>query len=239
MNSILDGIETVGGALATLAPALEENGRRRFPVHRTERTAQRESIPSQDRQYVYERDGFACVRCNSRNRLTLDHIIPWSANGSDHVDNLRTLCWNCNEERSNFRGLDDTWTPLPLTHCCIDCDLTLAEKYPDYPPIPTSHPGIGPCFCWFHREPALGIPSKWFKENNVFWDFELNWHRPVYPGFTPKAFDEATMRLKYPWSYYEKPGPSEAVQIALRVIEATEEWADSIREMRRSHQEAS
>jgi hypothetical protein len=85
----------LGVEIATLAPTLKPHERRRYPIHRTSRTEEREPIHSDDRMYVYQRDGFRCVWCNSDKHLTLDHIEPWSARGSDHVDNLRTLCWDC------------------------------------------------------------------------------------------------------------------------------------------------
>lgn len=51
------------------------------------------------RRKVYERDGFACVECDSTEDLSLDHIWPWSKGGSDELDNLRTLCRSCNSRK--------------------------------------------------------------------------------------------------------------------------------------------
>lgn len=229
MNSTGSEIETLSGALAALAPTLDpQQPRRRFPVYRTKLTEQRGEIPRADRVFVYSRDNFRCVRCGKDDRLTLDHIIPWSAGGSDHVDNLRTLCWSCNEERSNFRGVDDEWRPLPLTFCCVDCETELEAKYDDHRATPTSHPGMNPCFCWFHRHSSIGIPSKWFDENNAFWDYDLWWHRDKYPGYSHRAWEEACSRLKFPILHEGKP-TSEAVERALYVMESTAEWAESIR----------
>ena len=36
--------------------------------------------------------------------ITIDHILPKSKGGSDHIDNLRPMCSDCNEKRGN----DDT-----------------------------------------------------------------------------------------------------------------------------------
>lgn len=149
----------------------------RFPVRRTRLTARRERIPGEDRQYVYQRDHFACVQCGAREDLTLDHIIPWSAMGSDHVDNLRTLCWPCNERRSNFHQPDDGWRPLPLTFACVDCDSEFMRDYPDADSLPFDHPSMAKCFCWWHRHAAIGSRAEWFTENNAYWDYDLNWHR--------------------------------------------------------------
>lgn len=180
MTSI-DEIASLADGLASLG--LSTDAQKRYPVHRTKRTAQREHIPAKDRKYVYERDGFRCVRCNSDTNLTLDHIKPWSALGSDHVDNLRTLCWPCNEARSNFQGIDDDWKPLPLTFACINCDG--AEELG----LTLDHPSMCPCFCWWCRMPGLGSRSEWFPENNAFWDYDLNWHRELPAGWTRKDWE--------------------------------------------------
>jgi ribosomal protein S27AE len=67
------------------------------------RTGERDRISGKVRRLVYERDGRRCVYCGSTYDLQLDHVIPWSAMGSDRSDNLRTLCELCNGERSNRR----------------------------------------------------------------------------------------------------------------------------------------
>lgn len=56
----------------------------------------RRRIPSAVRRAVYSRDRWACVLCGARERLTLDHVLPWSRGGTDDVLNLQTLCLSCN-----------------------------------------------------------------------------------------------------------------------------------------------
>lgn len=51
------------------------------------------------RQAVYDRDGWACVKCGSTESLTLDHIIPWSHGGPDALGNLQTFCRSCNSSK--------------------------------------------------------------------------------------------------------------------------------------------
>jgi hypothetical protein len=63
------------------------------------RVGTRDPIPGFIRKRVYERDGWRCVRCDSPDNLTLDHIIPWSQNGPDKADNLQTLCGSCNSSK--------------------------------------------------------------------------------------------------------------------------------------------
>ena len=62
-------------------------------------------IRSTTRLAVYLRDGFACVYCGRSGRgespvpLTLDHLVPRSLGGGNHVSNLATACRSCNCSR--------------------------------------------------------------------------------------------------------------------------------------------
>ena len=98
------------------------------------RTGEREPINFLVRQLVYRRDGWACQRCGAvphaqlesrrSGPLHLDHIVPWSAGGSDRSDNLRTLCGPCNMERSNYVDASDT-PSMPIVRICAPCALPL------------------------------------------------------------------------------------------------------------------
>lgn len=79
--------------------------------HPVLREGARASIGPYKRRLIYIRDGYSCGWCGWHVEpddpkpgriLQLDHVIPWSAWGSDRSDNLRTLCAPCNEDRSNF-----------------------------------------------------------------------------------------------------------------------------------------
>lgn len=71
--------------------------------HAVVRVGERDLIDPYKRRLIYERDGFQCLWCGgSIDFLQLDHVVPWSAGGSDRSDNLRTLCQPCNEQRSNY-----------------------------------------------------------------------------------------------------------------------------------------
>lgn len=59
----------------------------------------RSAIPDRVRQMVYRRDGHRCVTCGSGDRLSLDHIHPWSLGGSDDPSNLQTMCVSCNSRK--------------------------------------------------------------------------------------------------------------------------------------------
>ncbi|MBI5504527.1 MAG: HNH endonuclease [Deltaproteobacteria bacterium] len=62
---------------------------------RYERTT-REPIPEAVRTEVWRRDAGPCVRCESREQLEFDHIIPVARGGATTVRNLQLLCKQCN-----------------------------------------------------------------------------------------------------------------------------------------------
>jgi hypothetical protein len=51
------------------------------------------------RKIIFERDGNKCFKCPSTTRLTLDHIKPKSKFHYHGIDNIITLCWNCNTSK--------------------------------------------------------------------------------------------------------------------------------------------
>jgi hypothetical protein len=53
------------------------------------------------RSVIYKRDGHACLKCGSVEKLTIDHIIPITKGGTDFISNLQTLCLFCNISKSN------------------------------------------------------------------------------------------------------------------------------------------
>lgn len=61
--------------------------------------AARPAIRQALRLAVYERDGFACLHCGTTERLSLDHIYPYSLGGRETLDNLQTLCRSCNSRK--------------------------------------------------------------------------------------------------------------------------------------------
>lgn len=54
---------------------------------------------------IYLRDGLACAYCGASvetgAQLTLDHITPYSAGGTNEATNLVTCCHRCNSSRGN------------------------------------------------------------------------------------------------------------------------------------------
>lgn len=63
------------------------------------------------RQFVFERDNYTCVYCKSSAlSLEVDHVIPVSRGGSNHISNLATSCRECNRSKHNKTGFEfTTW----------------------------------------------------------------------------------------------------------------------------------
>lgn len=67
----------------------------------------RPAIPLRVRWEVLARDENRCVICGATERLSLDHVIPFSKGGPDTVENLRVLCRYCNSRRGAGRFTDE------------------------------------------------------------------------------------------------------------------------------------
>lgn len=60
---------------------------------------QREWVPLEDRMAIFRRDGFKCLHCGTKKRLTIDHIIPVALGGPNERSNYQTLCHSCNSRK--------------------------------------------------------------------------------------------------------------------------------------------
>ena len=74
------------------------------------------SVPQRDKRdvnlrlrfLVMKRDNFKCCACGAspatdpRVVLHVDHIVPWAKGGRTEMDNLQTLCANCNQGKSDL-----------------------------------------------------------------------------------------------------------------------------------------
>lgn len=63
----------------------------------------RQHIPKGLRHEVFVRDGFRCQEClrgrEDGVKLEIDHIIPVAKGGTNDIDNLQTLCMECNRNK--------------------------------------------------------------------------------------------------------------------------------------------
>ncbi|MEM2455609.1 MAG: HNH endonuclease, partial [Candidatus Bathyarchaeia archaeon] len=69
------------------------------------RTKKRKALSKKLRYLIMERDGFKCCICGrtaKETKLEVDHKIPVSKGGTDSLDNLWTLCIDCNRGKSDL-----------------------------------------------------------------------------------------------------------------------------------------
>lgn len=78
-------------------------------VEKTKERTKNSRDPSKRLRFqVLVRDGFTCRYCGASPQkdttvtLHIDHIIPWSKGGKTTLDNLQTLCADCNLGKSNL-----------------------------------------------------------------------------------------------------------------------------------------
>jgi hypothetical protein len=94
-------------ALLAAHAAVTQDSVQEEPVTPSTSTGHRARKPFSLRKrfFVMKRDGFACVRCSASGfgvRLEVHHRTPFAARGSDALDNLEILCFECNRgQRDN------------------------------------------------------------------------------------------------------------------------------------------
>lgn len=77
------------------------------------------------RQQVLQRDKYLCQVCLALGRLTeadeVDHIIPIAKGGSDHPDNLQSICTPCHKGKTASEGGKGSTHPewLPKPACSV------------------------------------------------------------------------------------------------------------------------
>lgn len=122
-SSLLDAMDRLMTTLNAEPPA------ERLP---RVRSGERDPIDPIVRRGVWLRDGGRCSWCGNadRGQMQLDHIVPWSAGGSDRSTNLRVLCAFCNDRRSNYRADMAVVRVIPVAYACSRCaDLYVDESY--------------------------------------------------------------------------------------------------------------
>lgn len=102
LQRILKGygvIRPVGEAFRMAA----EKGRVRWVLR--DKRLQSPQLSRRLRFEILERDKFRCVLCGATSKevpLEVDHIVPRTEGGLNNVENLRTLCRDCNKGKQLF-----------------------------------------------------------------------------------------------------------------------------------------
>lgn len=144
--------------LATIGEIIDHGVLRTADRHPVIRSGEREPIPSHTRNAVWWRDRGWCELCGDKTQVEgeweLDHIIPWSAGGSDDTTNLRVLCATHNQQRSNH--VDPFERPrMAATWWCSRC-YSRAWVERDGLPICPTHVSED----WTEASLGMGVPAK-------------------------------------------------------------------------------
>jgi len=97
------------GTLAELIVQFESGELPESKLYARNKPARRlyQAVSHKLRLAVLKRDGYRCVKCGASRkndksvRLEVDHIIPGSRGGPATMENLQTLCFSCNQGKSN------------------------------------------------------------------------------------------------------------------------------------------
>jgi hypothetical protein len=87
-------------ALKKLDPAKEPLRRSKELVSTSEVTVQHR-LPRALKRQIWRRDRGRCTGCGSTHRLQLDHILPRHEQGPTTAENLRLLCFHCNQRHAD------------------------------------------------------------------------------------------------------------------------------------------
>lgn len=173
-----ESLLTVGEHLAAVDAGATNNQFSSFGRYKVVRTGEREPIPYYVRSAVYLRDDGRCDLCGNGERVTLadggwelDHMVPWSAGGSDDSTNLRVLCVRHNQERSNWHDMSIRHR-RPVTWWCINC-YSEDDRWEHYPGAVKCYTHLNTCpvqrgYDWalrngelstWHDQPAVTSPT--------------------------------------------------------------------------------
>ena len=102
LGDILAVLAIVGGAVYAVISLLEEPRprRRRRPYNDA-------PLRQEDREYVSVRDGWRCTFCGrrvSRHTRHIDHSVSRANGGTNHINNLRLACPQCNLSKGPLNG---------------------------------------------------------------------------------------------------------------------------------------
>ena len=99
LRDIVDETISLGRKLAKGVDKADRTYRKLVHLKTEARPANRTYIPAYIRKLIFIRDKYRCVKCGSREKLEIHHIIPHAKGGSSRLENLQLLCHDCNRRK--------------------------------------------------------------------------------------------------------------------------------------------
>ncbi len=97
---LTDSWRELSGGRTVFKFRLELASRERLPSTTKTQIEQSRVIPTAVKLEVWRRDGGKCVKCNARDNLHFDHVIPYSKGGTSmDAKNIQLLCVRHNLEK--------------------------------------------------------------------------------------------------------------------------------------------
>lgn len=59
------------------------------------------TFTTQEWEDILKRNNYKCLMCGTKDRISIDHIIPLSKGGTNYIENIQPLCLSCNCRKSN------------------------------------------------------------------------------------------------------------------------------------------
>ena len=93
----------------------------------------RQPIPRKLRHEVFKRDGYRCRECGAskdETSLEIDHIVPVARGGTNDIDNLQTLCRECNRMKhtDEWVGGETDLKSLKIRYDKLKKEITQIEQ---------------------------------------------------------------------------------------------------------------
>ncbi|MGB3695162.1 MAG: HNH endonuclease [Spirulinaceae cyanobacterium] len=85
-------------------------------------------LPTFNRE-VLRRDRHSCQYCDSKKKLTLDHVIPRSKGGKHTWDNVVTACERCNSKKGSRTPTEAGLILKSKPKAPLHPAITFAEKF--------------------------------------------------------------------------------------------------------------
>jgi len=141
------------------------------------------------RQEILARDEYKCLRCGSKEKLSVDHIVARANGGKSLPENLVTLCTSCNSwKRTNEHRSQEIITLMKSKQCPSSAEALPKQRSSRRREVKRSEenkPPLPPL------EGGRGVPPENQKTNGAWWQSEPETlAKAIEVGITPRPGED-------------------------------------------------